>query len=256
MLALHTITAAPLGALSLSLDALSAAVAATGSITYTGTAAVTATIVSASDLTAAVAATGSVTYTGTAAVVASVIDTPTSTEPVTLAEAKAAARISDTSAFDDMIPGLITAARQLAEQETGRELVRKTRRSTFTDWPAADLVLPVYAAEAVAISYWGESGWTPLDSTAFAFYEIGTGAGIAPAVGASWPALSTVAGGPRVRVDVTAGPADPTTADACVKLYIKALVAWWIDNPSAVVAGSLQAAPFLRNLLDPVRLWV
>lgn len=232
-----------------------ASVAATGTVTYTGAAAVVATIVSASDLTAAVAAIGSVTYTGTAAVVASVIDTPTSTEPVTIAEAKAAARISDTSAFDDMIPGLITAARQLAEQETGRELVRKTRRSAFSDWPAADLVLPVYAAESVVISYWGASGWTSLDGAAFAFYELGTGTGIAPAVGTSWPALSTVAGGPRVRVDVTAGPADPTSADACVKLYIKALVAWWIDNPSAVVAGSLQPAPFLRNLLDPARLW-
>ena len=242
-------------AVTLATGTINASVAATGAVTYTGTAAVVATIVSAPDLTAAVAATGSVTYTGTAAVVASVIDTPTSAEPVTLAEAKAAARISDTSAFDEMIPGLITAARQLAEQETGRELVRKTRRSTFTGWPAADLVLPVYAAESVAISYWGASGWTALDSGAFAFYELGTGTGIAPAVGTSWPALSSVAGGPRVRVDVTAGPADPTTADACVKLYIKALVAWWIDNPSTVVDGSVQPAPFLRNLLDPARLW-
>lgn len=232
-----------------------AAVAATSSITYTGTAAVVATIVDLSMLTAAVAAAGSVTYAGTAAGVASVIDTPTSTEPVTLAEAKRAARISDTSDFDEMIPGLITAARQMAEQETGRELVRKTRRSTFVDWPAADLVLPVYAAESVAISYWGEGGWAALDSGAFAFYELGTGTGIAPAIGSSWPALSPVAGGPRVRVDVTAGPTDPTTAEACIKQYIKALVSWWIDNPGAVAQGNMQPAPYLRNLLDPVRLW-
>ena len=234
---------------------LTVAVAATGSVTYTGTAAVVATIFSGSAVTATVAATGSITYTGTAAVVASVVDTPTSTEPVTLAEAKQAARISDTSDFDEMIPGLITAARQIAEQETGRELVRKTRRSTFADWPAADLVLPVYAAESAAISYWGPSGWTALDSGAFAFYELGTGTGIAPAIGGSWPALAPVAGGPRVRVDVTAGPTDPTTAEACIKQYIKALVAWWIENPGAVAQGNMQPAPYLRNLLDPVRLW-
>lgn len=234
---------------------ITASVSGSGLVAYSGTAAVVASIGSGSSVTAAVAAAGSVSYTGAAAVAASMIDTPTNTEPVTVAESKQAARISDTSEFDEMIPGLITAARQMAEQETGRELVRKTRRSTFVDWPAADLVLPVYAAESVAISYWGESGWTALDSGAFAFYELGTGTGIAPAIGSSWPALSPVAGGPRVRVDVTAGPADPATADACIKQYIKALVSWWIDNPGAAAQGNMQPAPYLRNLLDPVRLW-
>lgn len=53
---------------------ITAAVAAAGLLAYTGTAAVVATIVSASDLTAAAAATGLVTYTGTAAVVAALVD--------------------------------------------------------------------------------------------------------------------------------------------------------------------------------------
>ena len=234
---------------------VTAAVAVAGSVTYTGTAAVVATIVSASDLTAAVAAAGSVTYTGTAAVVASVVDTPTSTEPVTVDEAKLAARISGTSDFDDLIPGLISAARQMAEQETGRDLVRKVRRQTFDTWPDAGVVLPVYGAASVAISYWDGAAWTALDGAAFVFFESGTGTGIAPAIGTAWPALGAVAGGARVRVDITAGPADPTTADACVKVYIKALVAWWIDNPSAAAPGNVQPAPYLRSLLDPVRLW-
>lgn len=52
---------------------LTAAVAASGSVIHTGTAAVVATIVNGV-LTAAVAAAGSVTYTGTAAVVAVVVD--------------------------------------------------------------------------------------------------------------------------------------------------------------------------------------
>ena len=235
------------------IETLFASAGATGAVAYAGTAAVQGIV--GAEVAALVSAVGAVTYSGTVAVAASVTDTPMSAEPVTLAEAKQASRISDTSAFDEMIPGLITAARQLAEQETGRELVRKTRRSTFSDWPASNLVLPVHAAEAVAISYWGTGGWTALDGSAFAFYELGTGTGIAPAVGTSWPSLSPVAGGPRVRVDVTAGPADPTSADACIKLYIKALVAWWIDNPSAAAPGNVQPAPYLRSLLDPVRLW-
>lgn len=51
---------------------LLAAVDAEGTVTYTGTAAVVASIVSASEITAAVAAAGSITYTGAAAVLASV----------------------------------------------------------------------------------------------------------------------------------------------------------------------------------------
>lgn len=57
---------------------VSAAVASTGSVTYTGTAAVVATIVSGSAVTAAVAATGSITYTGTGAVQGTVSSAPPS----------------------------------------------------------------------------------------------------------------------------------------------------------------------------------
>ena len=55
-------------------------------------------------------------------------------------------------------------------------------------------------------------------------------------------AKSLAAGGPRVRVDITAGPEDPHgTVDETVKLYIKAMVTHWVDNPSA--SGSTTPAP-------------
>jgi uncharacterized phiE125 gp8 family phage protein len=192
----------------------------------------------------------------TGAVSGSVTDAPIGTEPVTLAQAKLAARIDiGDTARDSEIQVLITAARQLAEQETGRELVRKTRRFQLAEWPAAGDVLHVYEPVAVAISYWSGGAWVDLATDAFAFGEAGSATAVAPALGTAWPALADRAVGPRVRVDVTAGPADPTTAPESVKLYIKALVAWWIDNPSAVAHGGVQPAPFLRSLLDPVRLW-
>ena len=53
---------------------ITAAVAATGLLAYTGTAAVVAAIVSGSDVTATVAAAGAATYTGTAAVLAAVVE--------------------------------------------------------------------------------------------------------------------------------------------------------------------------------------
>ena len=176
-------------------------------------------------------------------------------EPVTLAEAKLAARI-DYDAFDAMVPGLITAARQLAEQETGWRFIAQTWRTELMDWPAATDVLPVHQATAATITYWDGSAWDSLSSAAYAFGDQDNGTALAPATGSSWPTLGDKPVGSRVRIDLTAGAADAAAVPECVKLYIKALVAWWVENPSAGAPDNLQEAPFLRALLDPVRLWV
>lgn len=181
--------------------------------------------------------------------------TPPTTEPVTTAEAAIAARISSGDALEPMLPGLITAARQIAEQQTGKQLMAQTWRIELADWPAADRVLHIHRATAVAFSYWTGSAWVGLASNTFAFFPLCTGTGVAPAVGTSWPALGAVAGGPRVRIDLTAGAADATQVPECVKLFIKALVAHWVNQPEAATARSMAQAPFLSMLLDGERLW-
>lgn len=55
-------------------------------------------------------------------------------EPVTLAELREHARI-DGSSEDGYLEGLLTAARELVEQETRRCLVTQTWRLTLDDWP-------------------------------------------------------------------------------------------------------------------------
>jgi len=177
------------------------------------------------------------------------------TEPVTLSEAKLAARIdADDTALDALLSGLITAAREQAEQITGRYYVGTTVRRDLTDWPAADDVLPVYAARAVAINYWSGGVWVDLSGAGFVYAASGPGTVLAPALGAAWPALGEVAIGPRVRVDITAGLVDPTTAPEQVKLYIKALVSFWVDNPAAA-AGRGDPGDQLHRLLDRERIW-
>lgn len=180
---------------------------------------------------------------------------PPSAEPVTTAEAAIAARISSGDALEPLLPGLITAARQIAEQQTGKQLMAQTWRIELADWPDADRVLHIHRATAVAISYWTGSAWASLAGSAFAFYPQCTGTGVAPAVGTSWPTLGTVAGGPRVRIDITAGATDAATVPECVKLFIKALVAHWVSYPEAATARSMAQAPFLPMLLDGERLW-
>lgn len=181
----------------------------------------------------------------------------TSTEPVTLAEAKLAARLNlAETELDPVVLGYISTARQIAEHETGRCFVRQTKRYTFSDWPAADHVMHVHSASAVAIQHWDGAAWQALAVEAFGWGEVDLGTGIAPAVGSSWPTLGAVAIGPRVRVDITAGSATPTVdAPPCVKTFICACVSWWVDNPDEGAAASLQEAPRLMRLLDPVRLW-
>lgn len=173
-------------------------------------------------------------------------------EPVTLAEAKLAARIdASITNYDNDVSRAITAARLMAEQITGRDFVRKTRRVTLKEWPAATDVLHVYEPVAVAISWWDGTAWQALDANAYAYWAEDAGTCIAPAIGASWPTLGQVAGGARVRIDITAGPADPRAATpADVKLYIAAMVSHWHDNPGAMVAGNASPNPFIERLLD------
>jgi len=64
--------------------------------------------------------------------------TPPALEPVTLAEAKAHARI-ETTADDALVTALIVAARQAAEQATGRALIHQAWRLTLDRWPGAPL---------------------------------------------------------------------------------------------------------------------
>lgn len=185
-------------------------------------------------------------------------------EPVTLAQAKVAARVDD-SAFDAIITAAIPAARIIAEHETGRRLVQQTWRHEFDDWPASDTLLPECAPSGVAVSYWDGTDFVELDAGAYVWTPTGTGrawTALAPVVGGSWPSLGTVALGPRVRVDVTSGNADPAaTADGVdpvldvARLFIKALVTLVVHDPSLTVQQAFDGAGYLRHVLDPIRLY-
>lgn len=181
---------------------------------------------------------------------------PPTCEPVTIDDAKLALRIDDT-AFDAVLPGLISAAREQAEHITGRAFMRQTRRAELADWPAATDVFPVHRATAVVVSYWDGSAWASLAGSAFAFAANGGGTSIAPAVGAAWPALGAVAIGPRVRVDITAGlaAADAFATPEAVRAFVVALVGQMLDAPELPASDTVEANPLLCRLLDPWRVY-
>jgi uncharacterized phiE125 gp8 family phage protein len=180
-------------------------------------------------------------------------------EPVTVSQAKAALRIDDTR-FDSLLPGLISSARQVAEQETGRQLVEQTWRIELADWPESTDVIAIYRATAAAVAYWDGSAWTTLSGSAYAYAPdsiTGNGTSLAPALTAAWPTLPEVAIGPRVRIDLTAGvaTAQASTVPAGIQTFIVALVGQIIQSPELSAQAAVQAHPLLARLLDPWRLY-
>lgn len=176
-------------------------------------------------------------------------------EPVTLQEAKDAARF-DGDELDALIEGVISAARKQAEHITQRVYRRRSFAFELDDWPADGYVFPVFEPDLCSVSYFNESrAWVALDASAFEFAPLGSGAEIAPALDTDWPTLGRRAVGARVRVTFTAGPASRDDVDEQVKLYIKASVSAWINNPDAVQAKALTLSPLFEHLLDEQRVY-
>lgn len=185
--------------------------------------------------------------------------TPPAAEPVTLSEAKLALRI-DHTAFDARLPGLISDARQQAEQETGRAFVSQTWRTELADWPAAGDEIAIYRPTTAAVSYWDGATWTTLATNAYVFAPTeptARGTVLVPALGASWPALGDVAIGPRVRIDLTVGVAalDAGTVPECVKQFIIGVCGQALDDVTASSATVQSAYKYLAHKLDSQRLY-
>lgn len=179
---------------------------------------------------------------------------PDAPEPVSLDDAKLAARV-DVDELDDMIVGLIAAAREQAEHITGRCYRPQVLREELADWPDVSDAIAVHAATACVVRYWAGSEFIELASNAYVFAPGGIGNNgtvLVPALGTIWPALADRAAGPRVQIDLTAGLASVAEQ---VRLYIKAQVAAWLNNPEALAHKDFQCSPLFERLLDAQRLW-
>lgn len=163
-------------------------------------------------------------------------------EPVTLVEAKAHLRVFHSS-DDALISGQIAAARQYAENFTGRALVIASWRQTL-DWfctPIRPALWPV--SEIDAITYLDSDGVRQaLDASAYAFD--GDRNTIRPT--GSWPT------GSEVNVDFSTNPQD---VPAAIKAAMLLVMADLYENAEAHITGTIVAAnPAVMSLLWPYRL--
>ena len=179
-----------------------------------------------------------------------------SDEPVSAGDAMLACRLDDV--LEPQVVAAIAAARQHAEQITGRAYRKQVQRDEFADWPIEPLMLPVWQPVSAVVSYRSAAQpdqWTVLSSTVYRFGAFGSGSRLALATGQTWPELATEDWGARVRVDITCGPAGINDVPECVRTFILANVAAMVDQPAALTSRDVAVNPLTERLLDRERVW-
>jgi uncharacterized phiE125 gp8 family phage protein len=175
-------------------------------------------------------------------------------EPISLSEMKEYLRIDD-DAQDELVAGLIKAARLMVEATSRRILIEQQWRVVLDRWPRdGRVMLPVSPVMAVdGIKVFGASGEEiEIPETSFTFDGMGDPPSIAVT---DAPAPAKARNG--IFIDLRAGyGAAPDAVPATLKLAIKILVAHWFENRGDVVGEQILppeatalVAPFQRARL-------
>lgn len=169
-----------------------------------------------------------------------IVTTAATVEPVTLAEAKAHLRVTDSSS-DTLIGALITAAREAVEQNTGRALAAAEYRHASEEEIGVLNRLPLW----------------PVDSVSEVSYADADGARVVidPADYVVDGDRSTVAlvppNGDRLSVDFAVAPAHVPVA---LKQAILLVIGDMLANTEATITGETVADnPAVDRLLYPYR---
>jgi len=177
-------------------------------------------------------------------------------EPVSLAEAKLHLRV-DISEDDTLIASLITAARELVEQQSWRALVSQTWDLYLDVIPAeAELKLPRPPLVSVTGVYYTPDGSTEqtLAASNYAVDAVSQPGRIVLKTGGSWPGdtLSIVNG---FKVRYVAGYGAASAVPVRYKQAILLLVGHWYAHREAVGTPGAPMALAVEALLAPYRQW-
>lgn len=175
-------------------------------------------------------------------------------EPISLAEAKLHCRV-DGSDDDTLLTALIVAARELAEQQTGRALVTQTWKQTFDAFPLAAIALERPPLQSVtSVKYYDPAGvQQTLDAGAYTVHTSSQLGFIAPAAGTCWP--STQDRDEAVEVVFVAGYGTAAAVPQAIKQWMHLQIGHWEKNRESVNVGNIvNEMPYVGALLDPYRI--
>jgi len=171
----------------------------------------------------------------------SILLTPPAVEPVPLADVKTYLRVEH-DADDDVITGLIAAARAQAEAQTRRALITQTWQLRRDSWPGDGrlMVVPAPLRQIVAARVY-DSGGAPhaIDLQAFTTNTAATPAVIG-FVPWSLPVPGRTLAG--IEIDVELGYGDsPADVPQPLRRAIELLVAHWYEHRGLIAAGQSVA---------------
>jgi len=209
---------------------------------------------------------------------------PPATEPVTLDDAKAQARV-DTNIDDALITGLITAARQWAEAYTGRAFINQTWQMWLDVWPVGSeswwdgvRQAPIMALDDVSyvslprpplagvnsVTYYDNADnptvWASSNYFVDTIREPGR---LALRLGSVWPVPTRINNGICIEYVVGYG-ADADAVPEIIKTAIRQLVSHWYEHRGeaatspttrgSVVTPMTPVPLVIQALLDPYRI--
>lgn len=164
-------------------------------------------------------------------------------EPVSLIEVKDWLRV-DTDDENDLLQGLLRAARLEAEKVLRRQLMRATWRYTLDAFPASDAILlpfpPLYTVGSV---YYTDANGTSTLLSAATYYTVDTYAEpgrILLNYDQVWPQTRDTTD--AVVITFTAGYASALLIPESVKTGIKMCVAHWFEYREPIITGTIVAS--------------
>ncbi len=180
-------------------------------------------------------------------------------EPLSLNEAKAHLRIPlDITEFDDLVDGLIAAARTYLEENNNILLVKQDVELILQCFPVEDRIrIPIWPAQAVNYIRWRAADNTTGEMSADIDYDVRIfrkPAEIVLRFAKIWPPIVLATADP-VSIGLTIGFLSGDSPEllpmpATVKQSMKLLVDHWYRNGSDVTIGSLMVSAKLARGVD------
>lgn len=180
-----------------------------------------------------------------------------SEEPVSLEELKAQARI-ESDEEDDLLEGLLIAARQWVEAYTGRALLKQAWRLWLDEMPDTDCLLLPKAPliEVSAMTVFGNDDSSIVWDEANYFVDTASEPGrVVLRSDGAWPEPTRTANGISVDYFVGYGEASTDVPEALRRGILQIAAFWYEHRGDAMQEGLSASVPLLAcSLLQPYRI--